>query len=361
MIMLAEVKYLKLWQEDLNRRTQQLDLDAAGKPREAMRERYDRLADEQARLATATVRLLGRQRPNPKTTPTRRKETQMTRIRLKIENCKLQIANCRKALYAARRPLVSPFFNLQFSIFNLQFLFLFAAVCSLAAADPPAPCSHPPTTLSATASTRTPATTTTRAAGRTEQGGRQQEGPRQPTTWTRKLKQQLGPAANREDQSQHPLLLAAKGMCDVQTRLADGKSDAITQHVQRQVVADLQKIIDEAKKSGKCLGQSCTSGNCTVVRQGRRWPSRPERVAAAQANDTPARQSNPNAVHRQPRTEEEQLAYTRMQEQFKIQLQAHPPDTRYELPSDHFLPEYEREIQDYFRRLSAGTAAEERP
>jgi hypothetical protein len=59
MIMLAEVKYLKLWQEDLNRRTQQLDLDAAGKPRETMRERYDRLADEQARLAAATVRLLG--------------------------------------------------------------------------------------------------------------------------------------------------------------------------------------------------------------------------------------------------------------------------------------------------------------
>ena len=65
MIMLAEVKYLKLWQEDLNRRTQQLDLDAAGKPREAMRERYDRLADEQAQLATATVRLLGPAKAEP--------------------------------------------------------------------------------------------------------------------------------------------------------------------------------------------------------------------------------------------------------------------------------------------------------
>ncbi len=58
-IMLAEVKFLKLWQEDLNGRTQQLDLDAAGKPRDALRERYDHLADEQARLATATIRLLG--------------------------------------------------------------------------------------------------------------------------------------------------------------------------------------------------------------------------------------------------------------------------------------------------------------
>ena len=58
LIMLAEVKLIKLWQEDLNRRTQQLELDAASKPRKALRERYDQLADEQARLAAATVQLL---------------------------------------------------------------------------------------------------------------------------------------------------------------------------------------------------------------------------------------------------------------------------------------------------------------
>ncbi len=285
----------------------------------------------------------------------------MTRIRLKIENCKLQIANCRKALYAARRPLVSPFFNLQFSIFNLQFLFLFAAVCSLAAADPPAPV-QPSTddALRNSLNAHSGDDYDRALLGEPNKAGDSKKD-HAAGDLARKLKQQLGPAANREDQSQHPLLLAAKGMCDVQTRLADGKSDAITQHVQRQVVADLQKIIDEAKKSGKCLGQNCTSGNCASSgKAGGGQVARNESLPRT-ANDTPARQSNPNAVHRQPRTEEEQLAYTRMQEQFKIQLQAHPPDTRYELPSDRFLPEYEREIQDYFRRLSAGTAAEERP
>ena len=58
-IMLAQLKFLKLWQEDLNRRTQQLELDAANKPPAAFRERYARLADDQGRLAAAALLLLG--------------------------------------------------------------------------------------------------------------------------------------------------------------------------------------------------------------------------------------------------------------------------------------------------------------
>ena len=285
----------------------------------------------------------------------------MTRIRLKIENCKLQIANCRKALYAARRPLVSPFF--QFTIFNFQFTIPFPLRSGLLSRRRRS--ARARAAIHRRRSPQQPRRALRRRLRPALLGEPNKAGDSKKDhaagDLARKLKQQLGPAANREDQSQHPLLLAAKGMCDVQTRLADGKSDAITQHVQRQVVADLQKIIDEAKKSGKCLGQNCTSGNCALSgKAGGGQVARNESLPRA-ANDTPARQSNPNAVHRQPRTEEEQLAYTRMQEQFKIQLQAHPPDTRYELPSDRFLPEYEREIQDYFRRLSAGTAAEERP
>jgi hypothetical protein len=57
MILLAEVKFLKLWQEDLNRRTQQVETDAARKLPEELRARYARLAEEQARLATAALRL----------------------------------------------------------------------------------------------------------------------------------------------------------------------------------------------------------------------------------------------------------------------------------------------------------------
>ena len=60
---LAQLKLLKLLQEDLNLRTQQLNqAEAAGKPAEELREQYARLSEEQGRLAELTFQLL---RPQP--------------------------------------------------------------------------------------------------------------------------------------------------------------------------------------------------------------------------------------------------------------------------------------------------------
>ncbi len=174
------------------------------------------------------------------------------------------------------------------------------------------------------------------------------------------LKRQLGPAAPWEDQPQSRLVSAAKGMRDVQARLAQGKSDAITQVEQRQVVADLQKIIDEAKKSGKCLGQSCAGGNGKTA--GKLSDGQSVQIASKprEANDTPARNSNPNAPRQAAaaRIHREQAATDTMQSSSGIQLQSRSPDTKYQLPGEHFLPEYEREIEDYFGRMSGGTLSE---
>jgi len=60
---LAQLKLLKLLQEDLNLRTRQLhQAEVAGRPAEELRESYARLADEQGRLAELTFQLL---RPQP--------------------------------------------------------------------------------------------------------------------------------------------------------------------------------------------------------------------------------------------------------------------------------------------------------
>jgi hypothetical protein len=56
-MLLAEVKLLKLWQEDLNRRTQQLEFDSARTPAEQLSKRQAELTEEQARLAEAALRL----------------------------------------------------------------------------------------------------------------------------------------------------------------------------------------------------------------------------------------------------------------------------------------------------------------
>ena len=60
---LAQLKLLKLLQEDLNLRTQQLhQAEAAGKPTEELREQYARLLEEQGHLTELTFQLL---RPQP--------------------------------------------------------------------------------------------------------------------------------------------------------------------------------------------------------------------------------------------------------------------------------------------------------
>ena len=62
---LAQLKLLKLLQEDLNLRTQQLNqAEAAGKPAEELREQYARLSEEQGRLAELTFQLLRPQSPD---------------------------------------------------------------------------------------------------------------------------------------------------------------------------------------------------------------------------------------------------------------------------------------------------------
>jgi hypothetical protein len=178
----------------------------------------------------------------------------------------------------------------------------------------------------------------------------------------KKLKPELGPAAQREGGQKDPLLDAAKGMRDAQTRLAQGKSDAVTQHVQRQAVADLQKIIDEAKRSGKCCGQPL-AGNCKPSgKPGAGAGPKPESTSRA-PNEGPAKISNPNAKHdnKAGGGEEKKLAHKALMEQYRIGLPERQREQMSGAPSEYFLPDYEREIEDYFRRLSSGKPEEERP
>jgi hypothetical protein len=70
-----------------------------------------------------------------------------------------------------------------------------------------------------------------------------------------KLQHELGSAARREgtprqdDKPKSPLLLIAEEMRGVAPRLGNRDSGKVTQYLQQQIVADLDKVIEEAKKS----------------------------------------------------------------------------------------------------------------
>jgi hypothetical protein len=165
----------------------------------------------------------------------------------------------------------------------------------------------------------------------------------------KKLRKELGAAAQKEGQVD-PLLKVAEDMRDAQQRLARPDSGAETQFLQGQIVSELAKLIEEAKKSKARSGGANSNGpRQTTNDQGK----------AAQAQGRPPASSSPRAQESDPkhvkadnRAEAAATARSQMLERFRAALQGRTGAPMLEDPSEYFLPEYKLEIEDYYRRLS---------
>jgi len=163
----------------------------------------------------------------------------------------------------------------------------------------------------------------------------------------KRLQKELGPAAQREDARKSPLLLqVAETMRGVQPRLGQRDSGELTQSLQRQIVDDLEKLIRQAKQSGNG-GKS--SSDRQPAANGQTNPSQPAGDASARAKTSdPKPHRTPDEVRAEGAKEK---AIERMKSMY-AELPKHEREHVLEPPSEHFLPEYELEIEDYFRRLS---------
>jgi hypothetical protein len=166
----------------------------------------------------------------------------------------------------------------------------------------------------------------------------------------RKLRRELGSASQREDKSKAPLEKIAGEMRDILPRLDKHDSGKVTQYLQQQIVADLDQIIEEAKKSEAKGGRSPG-----VKSNDKRNTPRPNGEVKSKVPT-----GNSDSKPREPdkdRAKELAEARERMKQLFRANLPEHARDQVFEEPSEYFLPEYQAEIEDYFRRLSA----EEKP
>ncbi len=167
----------------------------------------------------------------------------------------------------------------------------------------------------------------------------------------KKLQKELGSAAQKEDEPANPLLHVAEEMRGVQQQLDHRDSGRPTQDCSSRIVADLAKLIDDAKKSGSCSGGAVSNGP-------KRTTSNPG--AAAQNQGRPPATSSPKARDSDPairkaedRAAAAAIARTQLLERFRAALQGRKGEPMLEKPSEeYFLPEYKLEIEDYFRRLS---------
>ena len=164
----------------------------------------------------------------------------------------------------------------------------------------------------------------------------------------KELQKELGPAAQKEVEPKTPLQQVADAMREVPQRLDQRDSGEVTQTLQRQIVSDLDKLIEAAKKSGCC---NCTKSGGKPTGNGKSKPGNPG--GGPSKSLAPAKVSTPEIRKAEEiRAAEVARAHERMVERFRAELQGHKGEQMLAEPGETFLPEYELEIEDYFRRLS---------
>jgi hypothetical protein len=151
-----------------------------------------------------------------------------------------------------------------------------------------------------------------------------------------KWKRELGAAAEKE--KTHPLVEIARQMRTAQERLGRADSGADTQKMQQRIVDDLDRLIRQTRR--QCAGQCASgakpspqkSGPCNKPPSGAKPTGAARSAAAASASDASQRRARIQRLWGAlPQRAREQMAQG---------------------PVEDFVPKYQSQIEDYFRRLS---------
>jgi hypothetical protein len=167
----------------------------------------------------------------------------------------------------------------------------------------------------------------------------------------RRLRRELGDAAEKE--SDNPLLEIARKMRDAERRLDQHDAGPTTQIVQKEIVDDLEKLIDQARKAAKQPAGGQSRSQPVASRQPVGQPSTGGEPQGGQPNDRPAADSTqrPRAANDRPRQVDVEQVQAIIKELWG-ELPEREREQMLESPPEEFLPKYELLIEEYFRRLS---------
>jgi hypothetical protein len=172
-----------------------------------------------------------------------------------------------------------------------------------------------------------------------------------------RLKRELGSAAESEDLEKNPLDDIAREMGEARDLIGKHDAGPGTQHLQRQIVADLDKLIEEAKKAA---GQNQSGANPKDAghRRPTGEPDKNPKTTSGKSGGTnpheaPSQESSEDARHHQGKGQDAAQVRS-MMEKVWGELPKKEREQMQELPAEEFLPKYRPQIETYFRRLSEG-------
>lgn len=161
-----------------------------------------------------------------------------------------------------------------------------------------------------------------------------------------RLRRELGAAAVAEDQQ--PLLAVARKMRRAEGRIAEKDPGDSTRKLQRQIVADIDELIQQLRR--RCRKPGPGNSRPQASRGG---PAKQPKPGSGRGNPGPGRPPNPagtagNATPRRPDMKEMQQV---IRELWGI-LPKRDREQVVQPPIEEFLPKYEILTEEYFRRLA---------
>jgi len=167
------------------------------------------------------------------------------------------------------------------------------------------------------------------------------------------LMRELGEGEGPSDGKEDPLGRVARTMREVEGRLTQSKSGDETRELQTKIVADLDKMIEEALKQAR-RSKSKSSGSSSE-QQARR--SKPDQAQQGENKQTQQQEDKPSSDSTERLGADHALRPDPGQvREIMKHLWGHLPEREREMmlnaSIEQFLPKYELLIEQYFRRLA---------
>ncbi len=207
----------------------------------------------------------------------------------------------------------------------------------------------------------------------TSPAGGAEAGPKEPSPGE-DLPELVQPEGEDIGPQDNPLASISRQMQQVQRLLASRQLDRQTQQMQQEIVRRLEKLLQQARRSSSSSGgagqrQQQTASRASSQRNQVRLPAGSQ-PAGGHSRGKPqgeqaARRPNPQAEQTQekgPRTPKPKEKESNLVQDLIKRIWGHlPPRMRQQMlqsASDRFLPQYQLEIEEYFKRVSRARTEE---
>lgn len=162
-----------------------------------------------------------------------------------------------------------------------------------------------------------------------------------------------GEASGDED---NPFAQLERQMRDVESRIADANSDRTTQRMQDKIVHDLAEIIKKLKQQKKSSSSSSSSSQQNQETAEREKVEQPEEGQAS-GDETPSNSPAKDSSSAVSQRKAERPDGAPLEEALKDiwgQLPDHLRQQMEQYAKEELLPQYELQIEEYFRALARG-------